>query len=110
MPNKEIMLTYARNKIQISKLEAENDMLKAQVQAEVETLIGPDSEQVALQELPGFSFSLAKARPKWEYTPNVVVQQAALKELMKVEEQTGKATNLNEGKRELRFNQPKESV
>jgi hypothetical protein len=102
-----MLLQYANNKIKIKALEAENEMLQSQVQAEVEALIGPDSEQVALQELPGFSFSLAKARPKWQYSPTLQDVESDLKEMKKQEEANGKAINLNDGKRELRFNQPK---
>lgn len=107
MPNKELLLQYANLKIQASKLEDELEMLKAQVQAEVETLMPEGMDQLALQELPGYSFSLAKSKAKWQYSPTLQAVEADLKDMKKDEEATGKATNLNDGKRELRFNQPK---
>ncbi len=107
MPNKELLLQYANLKIKEKAIAAELELLKETVQKEVEALIGPDSEQVALSDLPGFSFSLAKARPKWEYSAATKAMQEDLKSIQDEEVQTGKATNQNEGKRELRFNQPK---
>lgn len=108
MPNKEILIQYATLKLQAKKIEDELEMLKAQVQAEVEAIIGTSDQQVTLSDLPGVSLSLAKARAKWEYTPQTRAAEEALKETKKEEEQTGLAVNLNDGKRELRVNLPKE--
>ena len=108
MPNKELLLKFANLKLKQKAIENEIELIKLEVQTEVEALIGPDVEQIALEELPGCSLSLAKARPKWEYSKFTQDSDAALKERKKEEEQTGEAVNLNDGKRELRFNQAKE--
>lgn len=108
MSNKELLLKYANLKIQASQIEDELELLKPEVQAEVEALIGETDQQVALENLPGISFIMAKTRAKWEYSAHTQAQEQALKETKKGEEQTGVATNLNDGKRELRVNLPKE--
>ena len=106
--NKDLLLRYAWLKTEIKKLESEEDMIHDQVEQEVIAAIGDTDQNLALAEYPGYTFILAKARPKWDYTANVKIQETALKELKTIEEQTGKAKNLNDGLRELRFQQPRE--
>lgn len=108
MPNKELLITYAQNKLKISELEKDNEFIKDQVLKEVHALIGDTDQKLELTEFPGCSYSLAKARAKWDYTAETKAAEEALKATKKEEEQLGKAINLNEGKRELRFNVPRE--
>ena len=108
MPNKELLLRYAWLKTQTKKLEVELEMIKDQVLEEVQAVIGDTEQQLSLQEYPGCTITLAKARAKWEYTAATKAMAEEVKEIQKEEEQTGKATNLNEGKKQLMFNQPKE--
>lgn len=107
-PNKTLLLRYAELKIQASKIEDELEMLKAQVQADVEAAVGGTDSPLALTELPGYTFSLAKCRAKWQYSSFVENVEKELKDRKKAEEADGRAVNLNDGKRELRFNQPKD--
>lgn len=108
MPNKELLLTYAQNKIKISQLEAENEMLKEQCQKEVEAVVGDTDSPLALEELPGFTFSLAKAPAKWKYSENCEMMIKEVESVKKDEQADGRATNLNDGKKILKFNSPKE--
>lgn len=109
MPNKDLLIQYLTLKTQAKKIDEEIELIKIQVQAEVESLLdGSEAEQVTLQEFPDISLSLAKARAKWQYSPTVQDLESDLKEMKKTEEQTGKAINLNDGKKDLRVNFPKE--
>ena len=107
MSNKQLLLRYAELKIQEKQIAEEIELIKKDVQAEVEALIGDADAPLKLKELPDHSFSLAKARPKWEYSTGVQAAIKNVEELKKDEEATGKATNLNDGKKELKFNSPK---
>jgi len=89
--NREILLTYGQNKLKIAALEAENDMLKADALKEILALRGDTDSPVAMEELPGCSFSVMK-RKTWKYSSYVQSSETALKERKKEEEQTGEAS------------------
>lgn len=106
MPNKELLLTYANNKIQIDKLIAENEMLKPAVLEEIYNIRGHSENPVELADLPGCSYTINKGRKQWTYSETTQETEKRLKNIKKEEEQTGVAT-FEEGDPVLVFNQPK---
>src|SRR6185369_9177088 len=105
MPNKDLLLQYAKVKIQISKYESELEMLKDQVLEEILKLRGDSDQPIDLSELPGYTFTVQK-RKNWIFTPAVSDLSKALEARKTLEKQTGDATfTENEI---LVFNQPKE--
>lgn len=107
MPNKELLLQYASLKIEEKRIASQLKELKEICQREVESVLSSEEEKLALVELPGYTFSLSKARPKWEYSHPTTILIQEIDEIKKNEEADGRAVDLNEGKKELRFNQPK---
>lgn len=105
MPNKQILLDYARIKIEISKLEAELEMIKPSALSEVLAIRGEQDVPVQLQELPGYSFTVQK-RKTWTYPLFIQEAQKSVKEKQKEAEATGEATF--EEKEQLMFIAPKE--
>lgn len=105
MPNKELLLTYANNKIKISALEAENEMLKNQVLLEVQASMPEGMDQLALEELPGYSFTIVPLKA-WTFSSFIKESEKALKERKEEEKQNGEATFIESVY--VKFNPPKE--
>lgn len=109
MPNKTLLIRFVELKIQEKQIADEIKMIKDQCQTEVETALNDAEEQhLELSEMPGYIFMLAKAPAKWEYSEQL---QNLLKEVeasKKDEEADGRATNLNEGRKILKFNMKKD--
>ena len=103
--NKQALLKYAELKIQASKIEAELEFLKPEVLKSVAEIRGDSEDPVALQEFPGYSFTLQN-RKTWKYSGIVADLDKRLKERKKTEEANGDATF--EEKPQLMFLSPKE--
>ena len=91
MPNKTLLLEYAKLKIQISDLEEKAQFLKDSVLAEVLAIRGSSDSPVQLSELPGFSFTTQK-RKSWTYPESITEAEKSVKEMKKNAEATGDAT------------------
>lgn len=106
MPNKSSTLRYAQIKIDISKLEAELELIKEDATAFIAETKGDSDQPVQLRDLPGYYFTL-QSKKKWTYSPATQMLEKELKENKKEEEATGAAT-FEDGVPYLVFNSPKE--
>jgi len=108
MHNTELLNHFVDLKIQAKKIDEEIELIKNQVQAEVEKILaeqGGEIEQVALQSRDRVSLSLS-SKKTWVYSDFVQKSEEALKERKKEEQQNGEATFTEE--KILRVNLPKE--
>ena len=91
MANKEVLIRYAQIKLEMSKLEAEADMIKEEALASVLEIRNGQEAPVELSEFPGYKFTIQK-RKTWEYSPTVKDMEARVKMIKKDEEADGTAT------------------
>lgn len=105
MANREILLRYGALKIQDKQTKAEIEMIKDQALQEVLQLRGDTDSPIALEDLPGCTFSVKKLKT-WEYSPEVTDLKKRLEDRQTLEQQNGDATFTE--KDSLTFNTPKE--
>lgn len=107
--NREALIRYAQIKSEMTKLENDLEMLKPIVEVEIKEAVEiPGESYVSLPEIEALGkYGLAKTRPKWQFSATVQDIESDLEEMKKTEIAIGKAINLNEGKYDVRFIQPK---
>lgn len=82
---KQILQDYAELKLQIKELEEKADELNPQI---LELMQESEVEEIAIGDIGKVSLG---SRRSWKYTVKVQEDEKALKELKKLEEQTGAA-------------------
>ena len=85
------LLEYGQLKIQANEIEAKLEFLKEQCLKDVLEIRGDADQPIALQELPGYKFSIMK-RKTWTYPDYVKEAEKNLKAEKKDAEATGAAT------------------